>query len=556
MPTDLESTMNTSEMVIGLFGGLALFLFGLEQLAKGLKIIAGKRMKHVLAKLTRNRFSGMFTGILVTGAVQSSSVTTVLLVGFISAGLMTMNQAVGVIMGANIGSTFTAQIIAFKVTKLALVFIAIGFAGSYLPAGKIVRPYARSLMALGLIFFGMAIMGDAARPLRTNEGFIGLMADLESPLMGILFGALFTALVQSSAATMGIVIMLAGQQLITLEAGIALAFGANIGTCITAMLASIGKPREAVRAALVHVFFNVIGVALWLAFIGYLARFVAWITPASSDVSRQIANAHTIFNVANTVVLIWFAGLFAWFAQVLIPQHPEPVERIIKPKYLNEALLETPSIALETVRPEIRRMGKRVERMLVEVPTVIVRGSSEDLYRIAAMDEDIDRLHEYVIKYLGKVSQRELSQDDRETLFHLMDAANNLEHIGDTVETNLVALGQQRVERHVTISDESADVIRRMLETVVTSVQFAVRAVVAQDIAAAQVVIGMKGEMTQMAKDALSHQADRLIAPEPDRLALYTVEADVIENLKRIYYFAKRMAKTVTIESESDMDKT
>ncbi|MCU7810233.1 MAG: Na/Pi cotransporter family protein, partial [Candidatus Thiodiazotropha sp. (ex Notomyrtea botanica)] len=303
----LTATPDWIKMAIQLFGGLALFLFGMEQMAGALKSVAGERMKLVLAKLTSNRFMGAITGAFVTAIIQSSSVTTVLVVGFISAGLMSMAQSVGVIMGANIGTTITAQIVAFKVTKYAMLMVAVGFSAWFFSKNEKIKHYGTMLMGLGLIFFGMSIMSDAMAPLRSYQPFLDLMVKMENPFIGILIAALFTALVQSSSATTGIVIVMASQGFITLPAGIALAFGANIGTCVTAMLAAIGKPREAIRAALVHVLFNVAGVLLWLAFIPNLAEVVMMISPVSSDLPegarlaadtpRQIANAHTIFNL-------------------------------------------------------------------------------------------------------------------------------------------------------------------------------------------------------------------------------------------------------------------
>ena len=262
-------------------------------------------MKNILARLTMNRFSGVFAGAFITSIIQSSSVTTVLVVGFISAGLMTLSQSIGVILGADIGTTITAQIIAFKVTKYALALIAIGFALNFLGKRNSVKQTGAMLMGLGLIFFGMELMSNATRPLRTYEPFITMMTQMANPFWGILIGTVFTGLIQSSSATIGIVIVLASQGFISLEAGIALAFGANIGTCVTALLAAIGKPREAIQAAWVHVLFKVIGVLLWLAFIPQLAQFVRFISPEAEGLSgiarlgaetpRQIANAHTVF---------------------------------------------------------------------------------------------------------------------------------------------------------------------------------------------------------------------------------------------------------------------
>jgi len=242
-----------------LFGGLALFLFGMEQMSDSLKAVAGEKMKTILSKLTTNRVSGALTGALVTAVIQSSSVTTVLVVGFISAGLMSMSQSIGVIMGANIGTTITAQIVAFKVTKYALLMISVGFTMLFFSQQHKIKQYGGMLMGLGLVFFGMGVMSEAMHPLRSYQPFLDLMVNMSNPLLGILVAAAFTALVQSSSATTGIVIVMASQGFISLPAGIALAFGANIGTCVTALLAAIGKPREALRAAAVHVLFNVLG---------------------------------------------------------------------------------------------------------------------------------------------------------------------------------------------------------------------------------------------------------------------------------------------------------
>jgi phosphate:Na+ symporter len=268
---DEAGEMAWGMMTVELLGGLAIFLFGMLQMEEGLKAVAGERMKGILARLTVNRFMGVGTGALVTAVIQSSSVTTVLVVGFISAGLMSLSQSVGVIMGANIGTTITAQIVAFKITKAALGMIAVGFAMLFIARSDRIKHYGEMLMGLGMVFFGMHVMSEAMEPLRSYQPFLDLMKSMDNPLVGVLIATAFTALIQSSSASTGIVIVMAGQGFISLQAGIALAFGANIGTCATALLAVIGKPREAVRAALVHLGFNVCGVLIWLPFIGFIA---------------------------------------------------------------------------------------------------------------------------------------------------------------------------------------------------------------------------------------------------------------------------------------------
>ena len=276
-------TLEVGAILTGLGGGLALFLYGMRKMTESLKVAAGGGMKALLGKLTANRFTGALAGIIITAVIQSSSVTTVLVVGFISAGLMTLSQSVGVILGAAVGTTVTAQIIAFKVTKYALVLIALGFLTELLAKKERLKHLGIMAMGLGLIFFGMELMSQATYPLRSYQPFINLMQTMRNPFLGILVGTVFTAIVQSSSATTGVVIVLAGQGFISLNAGIALVFGANVGTCVTALLATIGKPREAARAAAVHILYKVLGVLLWLAFIPQLADVVRTLSPVSPE---------------------------------------------------------------------------------------------------------------------------------------------------------------------------------------------------------------------------------------------------------------------------------
>jgi phosphate:Na+ symporter len=557
---DGEDAIGWWTMGMNLLGGLALFLFGMEQMADALKAVAGERMKVILARLTTNRFMGAITGAFVTAIIQSSSVTTVLVVGFITAGLMSMAQSIGVIMGANIGTTITAQIIAFKVTKAALLMIALGFGMLFFSKQDKIRHYGGMLMGLGLIFFGMHVMSDAMHPLRSYQPFLDLMTHMENPLVGILVAALFTALIQSSSATTGIVIVMASQGFITLPAGIALAFGANIGTCVTALLASIGKPREALRAALVHVLFNVFGVLLWVGLIKYLAEFVTMISPAHPDLSgsarlaadtpRQIANAHTIFNVANTLVFIGLAGQFARLVEWMVPDRPLSEAAEGRPRYLDDELLETPSLALDRVRMEIGHMGEHVRKMLGLIMPAILTGDHTSLREIAKIDDAVDRLHGHIVTYLGEISQRSLTEQQTQQFLELMTAVNDLESVGDVIETDLVHLGHQRIDDKVTVSEATRGILADLHEMVSKTTELAIRSVTDNDPDAAREVVAMKSSINRLMNSAAMHQIKRLVAEEPNRLAAYTVEMDIIEKLKRTYYFAKRMAKTVVPEED------
>ena len=554
--TEAGPEMAWGVMGMQLFGGLALFLFGMEQMAEALKVVAGERMKLILAKLTSNRFMGAATGAFVTAVIQSSSVTTVLVVGFITAGLMSMSQSVGIIMGANIGTTITAQIVAFKVTKAALLMIGIGFSMLFISKHERTRQYGTMLMGLGMVFFGMSVMSDAMQPLRSYQPFLDLMIEMENPTTAILVAAGFTGLIQSSSATTGIVIVMASQGFITLPAGIALAFGANIGTCVTALFAAIGKPREAVRAAVVHILFNVAGVVIWLMFIPQLASLVTWLSPSHPELTsldrlgaetpRQIANAHTIFNVANTLIFISFTSQIARLVDKLIPDRPlAEIELSASAKYLDEELLPTPGLALDRVRLEVVHMGDKVQEMLNSIMPAILNGNRESLAHVQMMDDEVDILYQQIIEYMGQISKQKLSENLKDEFLRLMEAVSDLESIGDTVETNLVVLGNERIDAGFSISEPTRKVLTDFHKLVLKSFGGAVQAVSQSNEDAARMVVAMKDEIKNLANSAVAHQAERLVAEEPNRIPAYTIEIDIIDKQKLIYYFAKRMAKSV-----------
>jgi phosphate:Na+ symporter len=513
-------------------------------------------MKNILAKLTANRFMGAVTGAFVTAVIQSSSVTTVLVVGFITAGLMSMAQSVGIIMGANIGTTITAQIVAFKVTKAALLMIGFGFSMLFISKNDRTKQYGAMLMGLGLVFFGMSVMSDAMKPLRSYQPFLDLMIQMETPLIGILVAAAFTGLIQSSSATTAIVIVMASQGFITLPAGIALAFGANIGTCVTALLASIGKPREAVRAAVVHIMFNVAGVLIWILFIDQLASLVTAFSPAHPELTgvdrlgaetpRQIANAHTIFNLANTLIFIGFTTQIARLVEWLIPDSElEEEDLMVSAKYLDDELISTPSLALDRVRLEVLHMGETVQQMMEDIMPAILKGNKASLTDVRDLDDKVDILYEQIVDYMGRISKHSLTDNQTEEFLKLMEAVSDLENIGDTIETNLVVLGFERIEAGVSISIPTREVLSGFHKAVTKSVVSAVQAVSQNNEEAARMVTSMKDEIAGMSESAAAHQAERLVAEEPNRIPAYTIEMDIIEKQKRIYYFAKRMAKTV-----------
>jgi phosphate:Na+ symporter len=342
-------------------------------MSEGLKKSAGNGMRRILSALTNNRFIGLAVGAFVTMVIQSSSATTVMLVSFAQAQLINFGQSLSVILGANIGTTVTAQLIAFKITDYAFLIIIIGFALVIFSRKEWYKYLGESLLGFGILFLGMKIMSDSMSPLRDYEPFIALMKDLEIPLLGLLIGALFTALIQSSSAFTGIVIVLAQQGLLTLEGGIPLLLGANIGTCVTAGLATLGSSREAKRVALAHVIFNTTGAIMFLFWIPYFADLVRWISPVSgaegiqklaAETPRQIANAHTLFNVSVALIFLPFLSFLAKLVLKILPKRESEAAIEVVTWHLDEKVISTPSAAIELSQSETGRMAKILRRML------------------------------------------------------------------------------------------------------------------------------------------------------------------------------------------------
>jgi len=542
-------------MTILLLGGLAFFLFGLDQMASSLKSIAGSGMRKLLGDMTKNRLMAMFSGATITALVQSSSVTTVLVVGFISAGLMSLTQSVGIIMGANIGSTVTAQLVAFNVTDYALILVIIGFGMMFLGKREKLKQFGTALMGLGLIFFGMGLMSEATHPLRDFPPFIKIMRNMDAPLAGILAGLAFTALVQSSAATTGIVIVLATQGFITLEAGIAIAFGANVGTCVTALLAALGKPTEARRAAAVHVLFNIIGVLVWLPFIDQLADFIRQISPIAAEssgteklakeVPRQIANAHTVFNVANTLVFIWFDRLFAKAATKLVREKPVPLPERARPRYLDQALLKTPTLAVDRVHLETGHLGELILEMVDAVNAGTRAEDPPDTEMIEERAHDVELLVLEILDYGRHLSEAQINEADSTRLQETFNVVNQLRGIADTLGTNLVALQREWESRQVIVSPETGERFDHLLARIEAALRSAITASRKQDHVMATGVIKSKKSIRREVDELSRHLSQRLLSQAPDRAETYRLESRVLEILSRLFFFARHIAKSV-----------
>lgn len=543
-------------------GGLALFLYGMRRMTDALKTVAGSRTKTLLARLTTNRFTAAVAGVAITAVIQSSSVTTVLVVGFISAGIMTLSQSIGVIIGANIGTTITAQIIAFNIYKYGLILISIGFFTDIMARNDRFKQWGMALMGLGLILFGMELMSVATGPLRAWPPFIEAMRNMRNPYVAILLGTIFTAVVQSSSATTGIAIVLAGQGLLTLESGIGLILGANIGTCVTVIVSSIGRPREAVQAAWVHVLFNVTGVLLWMFFIPQFANAVKEISPVgigSSDAARlaaetprQIANAHTVFNVSNGLLFIGFTGSLARIVEWLVPKRREPAA--VQPMYLDDLYLEQPALALDQVRRELSRLGALSKAMLDRVLTVVTQGSRDDIAAMGQADDDLDRLYGEIIEYLGRLSQKHLVTPQPKQLSSYISIANYIENMGDVIDNNLMDGARKRFRLGIHVSPSTILMLRPIHEQVCRAFDHAMLGLEVRDLDAAGEAAKSKSNINRLAAEATAHLAKRLVASEPNRLAAFQFETDFIEHLKRLNTLTRRIARLI-LELETDDGK-
>ncbi len=427
-------------LIIGLSGGLALFLFGMSMMSEGMQNSAGNRMRSILSKLTHNRFVALGLGALVTMVIQSSSATNVMLISFVNSKLMRFRQTIGVMLGAAIGTTITAQIIAFKLTDYALLFVATGLAIQYMGHKQGVKEIGKAILGFGILFYGMYVMSESMHPLRTYDPFLQIIVHLQNPAIGILIGALLTALIQSSSAFIGILIILSMQGLLTLNAAIPLLIGANVGTSVTAILASLNGSREAKQVALAHTLFKITGAVIFVFFIPSFIRLIHLITYESTTTGinqvqliaspRQIANAHTIYNIVLCSLFIPITNTYSRFINWIYPTRFEE-EEPFKVRYLDNNLLKTPVLAINVARLELVRMIKKVYYMTEKIIRPFLDKKSEILHEIEYTENEINFLRDRIVDYLIKITQNNLAADITQEAFMMMNAVREFEQIAD-----------------------------------------------------------------------------------------------------------------------------
>lgn len=444
------------EIAISLLGGLGLFLYGMNLMAEGLQKSAGDKLKKIVEKLTSNTVMGVLVGTVVTAIIQSSSAATVMVVGFVNAGIMSLSQAIGVIMGANIGTTVTAQLVSFKLEAIAPVALGIGIILYLFSKKEKTKELATILLGFGILFTGMEFMKDAVKPLAEYEGFRrALIYFGEHQFLGIIAGFAITGIIQSSSASMGMLIALASQGLIPLSSALPILYGDNIGTCVTSLLSSIGASRNAKRAATMHLTFNVIGTLIFVLILNYpISALVKWLDP--TDAARQIANAHTIFNVVNVLILLPFAKYIVKIVLKIMPITEEESEATAATKYLDERIIQTPSIALGNTVKEVSRMGQKANKALEYSMNSLINKSMTDVEKTVKYEEHVNLLQKEILNYLLKLSKSPLNDEERNKVDLLFNTVNDIERVSDHAE-NISELSRLAIEKDLQFSDTALE---------------------------------------------------------------------------------------------------
>ncbi|KGG80311.1 sodium-dependent phosphate transporter [Caloranaerobacter azorensis H53214] len=528
------------EIAFGVLGGLGLFLYGMNLMGTGLQKAAGERLKKLIEILTNNRFMGVLVCTLVTMIIQSSSATTVMVVGFVNAGLMTLSQAIGVIMGANIGTTVTAQLVAFKLTDIAPIVVAIGVAIWLFSSNKRHKEIAEILIGFGILFIGMDFMKHSLKPLGKSQAFKDLLISLNNPYLGILVGFGLTTIVQSSSASIGLLIALASQGLITIDIALPILFGDNIGTCVTALLSSIGANKTAKRAALMHLLFNIVGTLIFMLALRYpIQHLVTRLTP--NDVGRQIANAHTFFNIANVVIQFPFAGFIVMAAKKLIPGEVEEDNTGLK--YLDTRIIETPSIAVGQAAKEVLRMGKVAQNSLKMAKESFFNKSEKLTHKVFEQEKFINQLEKDIVQYLVELSNADLTDEQQIKVTTLLNTVNDLERVGDHAD-NIAELAQYAIDNKLSFTDEALRELEMMFEKVENSYRTALMAYKTADPEIARSVIAFEEDIDLMEKQLRSNHIERLNKQlcHPSSGIIFL---DMISNLERVADHASNIALAI-----------
>ncbi len=534
----------TFTAVFLLLGGLGMFLYGMKMMSDGLENAAGDRMRRVLEVLTNKRLAAVGVGAGVTAVIQSSSATTVMVVGFVNAGLMTLLQATGVIMGANIGTTITAQLIAFKLSDIAPLILFLGMVFTVFVKKRMISRIGEIILGFGILFVGLTLMSEAMKPLQEVEAFRNLLVSFKSPVVGVLFGAIFTAIIQSSSASVGILQALAGLGLIGLDSAVYVVLGQNIGTCITAILAAIGTSPNSKRTAGIHLMFNIFGTVIYLIVLSLFPSIVSWVASWSpADVSRQIANFHTVFNVTVTAMLFPFAKLMVKLITRIIPEKHEPDRVEKKLIFLDERIAQTPSIALNQTLKELSRLGDISADNLRRSLDSFFSRDEQKADRVLNIEKTIDYITHNITHYLIEFRGMDLSEHDLKIMGSLHHVVIDMERIGDLAE-NIAGFSLSLIERRSHMSPDAQEELHIMAEKTMETLQMSLEVFRRRDLTKIKEVDSMEQQVDEMKKEYMNRHIDRLQDKSCDP-QVGVVFTNMVATLERVADHATNIAFSI-----------
>lgn len=540
--------MDLQTILFMFFGGLGIFLYGIKSMGDGLQKAAGDGLRDLLDRFTTNPFLGVLTGIVVTVLLQTSSGTTVLTIGLVTAGFMNLRQAIGVIMGANIGTTTTAFIIGINISDYALPILALGAFLIFFFKNHKVNNFGQVFFGFGALFFGLNLMGDAMKPMRDAQFFTDLTVSFsDNPLLGVLAGVVFTVIIQSSSAAIALLQTLFDQGAINLHAALPVLFGDNIGTTITAVLASIGASVAAKRAALTHVIFNVIGTTIVLILFVPFTHFIEYMQ-ASLDLNPRmtIAFAHGFFNVSNTILQFPFIAVLAWIVTKLVPGEDTTIE--YKPVHLGEKFIrQSPSVALGQGKKEVIRMAELVEKGMEEIKAYYKTKSKKNRELLPQIEDALNNLDKTITDYLVQISYHSLSDQDIKIHSSLLNTVIDLERIGDHIE-NITELVDSQLQQKVKFSDSAINDLDRMFDLTISTLRQSIESLEADDDSRARAVLEKEQLINKMEWELRKKHIQRL----NDNLCTGTagiVYVDIVSNLERIGDHAVNIAEAVIGET-------
>ena len=543
--------------ILTMAGGLGLFLFGMELMSDSIEKVAGARLRRILEIFTTNRFMGMIVGIIFTGIIQSSSACTVMVVSFVNSGLMNLYQAAGVILGANIGTTITSQLVSFNLSKIAPLILLVGVVVMMFTKKEKVRKVAEVVVGFGILFVGLSTMSQAMANMKNEPQVVNLLMSLKNPFLATLMGFALTAIIQSSSVTVSIVLLLANQDLLPLPITLYIILGCNIGACATAMLASMTGKKDAKRAALIHLLFNIIGtVIIYIALFVAGDQIVELIKSISADNGRFVANAHTLIKIAQVIMLFPFTGWLVKMTYLIVPGEDQKVgyRESYQLKYIGDKVVFNPATAVVEVVKELERMASLAEENLNRAMNALITLDEEDIEEAYEEEKNINFLNHAIPDYLVKITQTTLPIEDLNSLGALFHVVNDIERIGDHAE-NVADAARQRKEEGVSISKEAQKELGDMLEMVNKIIRYAVEMFAKSDETHMQEIITLEDQVDEKERELQKKHVERLTKGEcsPEAGMIFS---DIVSGLERVADHATNIAFAITTEDEMDEGKT